>query len=62
MLALYLTDGVDLDEFMEWQVNNVTSSCENMLGRKSVDMARLEAKWRELAPKRRGFTGLPEEE
>jgi len=62
MLALYLTDGADLDEFLDWQERNVRSSGENLLQRKSIDVAMFDEMWEQLAPERRKFDGLPPEQ
>ena len=58
-LSLYLTGGSDLEEFLEWQVNNLDYAVSNLLKRKPVDRDRLERAWRELAPIRRQALDLP---
>ena len=59
MLGLYLTGGIELDEFLEWQVQNITAASENLARRKTTDFEALELAWRERAPARAGFRGLP---
>jgi len=62
MLELYLNDGVDLDEFMEWQEGNIAASAQNHLKRKAVNLDGLEATWDELASLRAEYEGLPANE
>ena len=59
MLELYLTDGIDLDGFLEWQEKNIDAAVANMLQRKAPDMERLEKAWQMLAPQRASFVDLP---
>ncbi len=59
MLELYLNDGIGLEEFMRWQVDNVRTATRNLQLRKPLDLTRLEARWNELAPLRAGMEGLP---
>lgn len=59
MLALYLTDGIDLDEFMRWQVKNITSACDNLVLRKQIDLHEMDDTWNRLREKRRGMVDLP---
>ena len=61
MLSLYLSDGVDLDEFMIWQEKNIASAAESIARRKALDFETLEAEWKRLAPVRAGMTDLPPE-
>ena len=61
MLAMYLADGIDLDEFMDWQVKNIAAASRNLLRRKNPDMDALEAEWLRLAPVRAGMKDLPPE-
>lgn len=61
MLALYLTDGIGLDEFLRWQENNIRAATKQVLKRKHVDLKTMEARWRELAPLRATMKGLPPE-
>ncbi|MGI6459207.1 MAG: hypothetical protein ACOX5J_03775 [Candidatus Hydrogenedentales bacterium] len=58
MLELYLNDGIGLEEFMRWQVDNVRTATRNLQLRKPLDLTRLEARWNELAPLRAGMEGL----
>jgi raffinose/stachyose/melibiose transport system substrate-binding protein len=60
MLGLYLTDGIDLDEFLAWQVRNLDAACANLKRRKELDWGRLDAQWRANAPARRSMVDLPE--
>ena len=61
MLALYLTEGgIELDEFMEWQVKNVRSGCTKAVERKGIDLADFDKRWQELAPVRAAYVDLPE--
>lgn len=60
MLSLYLADnGIELDEFLQWQVNNVDSGCKNLKQRKEIDFTEFERKWQELKPIRDGMIDLP---
>ena len=59
MLELYLNDGIDLDEFMEWQVSNLDAATLNMLHRMDVDMETMDEAWDRLAPVREGMVDLP---
>jgi len=61
MLMLYLSDGIDLDGFLDWQVRNVDTATANFIRRKNPDLPRLEAAWQHLAPVRAGYVDLPEE-
>ncbi len=61
MLELYLNDGIDLDEFMDWQVSNLDAATSNLLTRKEIDLERLQRTWDELAPVRAGMEDLPDE-
>jgi raffinose/stachyose/melibiose transport system substrate-binding protein len=62
MLELYLTDGIDLDEFLHWQEQNLDAACANMQQRKAPDMERLEQNWRTRATQRDGMQHLPSQE
>ena len=62
MLELYLTDGIDLDGFLQWQEKNLAAAVANMLQRKAPDMERLEKEWQTLAPLRAGLADLPVED
>ena len=59
MLALYLGDGIDLDEFFDWHEKNLTYATESLARRKKMDFSALAAEWKRLAPKRAGMAGLP---
>jgi len=61
MLSLYLADGVSLDEFLAWQKANLDTAAANLVRRKSVDFAAMEAEWKRLAPVRAKMQGLPDE-
>jgi len=58
MLELYLNDGISLDEFMAWQEDNLAAATANLLQRKPIDLAALEARWRALAPARAAMEGF----
>jgi len=62
MLELYLTDGIDLDGFLQWQEKNLAAAVANLLQRKAPDMERLERRWQALAPQRKTLVDLPQEE
>lgn len=59
MLLLYLSDGIDLDGFMDWQVRNIDAATANFVSRKYSDLAPLEAEWTRKAPLRAPYAGLP---
>ena len=59
MLSLYLVDGIDLDEFIDWQEKNVASAAANFVRRKKPDMAALAAEWKRRAPARAKMIDLP---
>jgi raffinose/stachyose/melibiose transport system substrate-binding protein len=59
MLELYLTDGIDLDGFLQWQEQNLDAAVANLLQRKQPDMQRLEQQWQLLAPVRSTLPDLP---
>ncbi len=59
MLDLYLNDGIPLEEFLEWQNDNLRAACENLLTRKPIDTERLQAAWDRLAPQRVDMKDLP---
>ncbi len=61
MLELYLNDGIDLDGFLAWQEDNLDNACGNLVNRKPIDTARMEAAWEELAPVRATMKDLPHE-
>ena len=60
MLELYLNDGIDLEEFMEFQEDNIRAATENLLIRKSVDIEALQQAWDKRAPIRATMKGLPD--
>ena len=59
MLGLYLTDGIDLAGFLDWQERNLSAACANLRRRKKLDTGRLERAWRAKAPARAGMIDLP---
>jgi hypothetical protein len=62
MLELYLNNGVELDEFMEWQEGNIAAGVQNHLKRKGAPMDEMQATWEKLAPARAQYEGLPTDE
>jgi ABC-type glycerol-3-phosphate transport system substrate-binding protein len=62
MLALYLTDGIDLDEFLRWQIKNITAACDNLVLRKRIDLHSMDDAWNRMREKRRGMKDLPTRE
>lgn len=61
MLLLYMSGGISLDEFLDWQYGNIDTATANFLHRKSADYPRLEHEWQGLAPVRAGYRDLPPE-
>lgn len=61
MLDLYLNDGIDLDEYLEWQEGNIKAACKNLVTRKPIDTQRMQAAWDALAPARAAMKDLPDE-
>lgn len=59
MLLLFMSGGIGLDEFLDWQCGNVATATANFQRRKAADFARLEQEWRRLAPVRAGYRDLP---
>ena len=59
MLGLYLTDGIDLAGFLDWQERNLTAACANLRRRKALDLGRLERAWQAKASARAGMIDLP---
>ena len=62
MLELYLNNGIELDEFMAWQTENLTASTENLLDRKldvKEHMNDLQKTYDGLAPIRATYKDLP---
>ncbi|MBK2240641.1 hypothetical protein IBE03_09855, partial [Francisella tularensis] len=49
MLYLYLVDGIDEDEFMDWTQKNVDAAASTVVRRKQLDLKPLEASWDRLA-------------
>ncbi len=61
MLELYLNDGIDHAEFMDWQVDNLNAAVQNLMLRKDIDFDLLEQRWQALAPVRAEMEGLPDD-
>ncbi|MGB2823047.1 MAG: extracellular solute-binding protein [Phycisphaerae bacterium] len=59
MLMLYLTDGIDLAGFLDWQEQNLSQACANLRRRKPMDTDRLERAWRAQAAARAAMDALP---
>ncbi len=59
MLQMYLTDGVDLDEFLDWQERNLRAATTNFVSRKQLDLDGLEAAWQQRAAVRATMVDLP---
>jgi len=59
MLGLYLADGVNLEEYLRWEEDNIRAATGNLLQRKSVDMDKLERIWEQKAAIRATFKDLP---
>ena len=59
MLELYLNDGINLDEFMDWQVSNMDAATLNMLRRVEIDLDEMHEAWDRLAPVREDYFDLP---
>lgn len=62
MLALYLADGIELEEFLGWQDDNLAAAVANLRQRKEIDHARLERAWEERRDARRSMADLPKGE
>jgi hypothetical protein len=60
MLLLYLEDGITLDEFMDWQTDNLAAAAQTIIQRKKLNFDGFEKRWKELAPLRAEMTGIPE--
>lgn len=58
-IELYLNGGINLEEFMDWQVSNIVNGVDNLLFRKKFDADQLQRAWDEKAPIRAGMEGLP---
>lgn len=61
MLELYLNDGATLDEFLAWQERNLDGACANLVTRKPIDAAGMQAAWDAQAPARATMKDLPHE-
>lgn len=59
MLDLYLNDGIEENEFMEWMETNVRTASETVVRRKNIDLSKFEAVWRANEELRRGVKELP---
>jgi len=59
LLELYLNGAMDLDTFMRWQEDNLRTAIDNLMLRKPMDMAKMQARWDELAPARAEMEDLP---
>jgi raffinose/stachyose/melibiose transport system substrate-binding protein len=59
MLDLYLNNGIDEDEFMDWMEKNVRTATETVVKRKHLNLTKFDEKWNELAPIRATETDLP---
>ena len=62
MLELYLNDGIDLNEFMAWQTDNLTAATGNLLERKldvKEHMGDLQKTYDGLKPVRATYKDLP---
>ncbi len=62
-LELYLNDSIDLDSFMNWQVDNLRMATENHIMRKEdIDFETMEREWERRAPLRAEYEGMPFEQ
>jgi len=59
MIELFLNDGITLDEFMDWQTNNIATATANLMIRKPFDVTPLQEQWKALAPARATMEDLP---
>jgi ABC-type glycerol-3-phosphate transport system substrate-binding protein len=59
MLELYLNNGINLDEYMDWWESNLKSATENLVVRKKLDLEPLQQAWDRLAPVRAKMEDLP---
>ena len=62
MLLLYLEDGITLDEFMEWQTDNLSAAVQTIIRRKNLSFEGFEDQWMALEPVRNDMSGIPESE
>jgi raffinose/stachyose/melibiose transport system substrate-binding protein len=60
MLELYLNDGIDHEEFMAWQEENIRSAITNLAVRKPIDEEALQRAWDERAAARVSMEDLPD--
>lgn len=60
MLLLFLEDGLSLEEFMDWQTDNLAAAAQTIIQRKKLNFDGLEQRWQELAPVRAEMKGIPE--
>ena len=61
MLLLYLEDGISLNEFMDWQTDNLAAAAQTIIRRKNLSFDGFEERWEALAPVRSRMKGLPVE-
>lgn len=62
LLEVYLEDQMPLEEFLQWQMENIDVAVKNHRRRKeTMDWAAMEAQWTALAPVRDRFQGMPNE-
>ncbi len=59
MLDLYLNDGIDEAEFLDWMESNIKSASDTVVRRMGVDLSKFEAKWQENEKLRRAQSELP---
>ena len=59
MLDLYLNDGIEEAEFIEWMEKNVRTASETVVRRKGLDLSKFEGAWQANAPLRAGMRELP---
>ena len=52
MLELYLSDGIDLAGFLEWQEQNIDAAIANLLQRKAPALDRLDARYQRRGDER----------
>ncbi len=60
MLLLFLEDGLSLEEFMDWQTDNLAAAAQTITQRKKLNFDGFEQRWQELAPVRAVMKGIPE--
>ena len=59
MLLLYLEDGITLDEFMEWQTENLSAAVQTIIRRKNLSFEGFEDQWLALESVRNDMSGIP---